>query len=414
MSLQPAFAPDIPRPIVCLCANTARYMATYRARLITMLIEEGWRVLVLSRRDRHVDTLARLGAEHVELDLESAGHHPTLEAKAYVAARREMIRLRPSVVLTFAAHANVFMSLAAQRLGIPTICTVLGPALDSSERGLREHIARLLNRKALKAASTVIFERASDHLGYVHADLVVPEHACTLRGAGIDLERYSPRPKPLPGAFRFLLVARPLSDPGVEAFVDAARIVNRCMSDVEFAIVGFLDDENTSADARARVTAWEHEGLITYQGGVNDMVPVHAQADCVVLPAREREGVPRALLEAAAMGRPVITSDVPGCRDAVMNSVTGLLVRPGDVQHLAERMIEMATLGAVKYKKMSVAARLFACAQFDETKVLEVYRAAVHAVTGGVDAGVPAPTEAHTSAAESSAQPRSSHDITMG
>jgi glycosyltransferase involved in cell wall biosynthesis len=174
-----------------------------------------------------------------------------------------------------------------------------------------------------------------------------------------------------------LLVARLLWDKGVGEFVEAARIVKARHPDVEFALAGFLDVDNPSAVPRSAVEEWEREGVIRFLGSFDDMVPVYAQADCVVLPSYYREGVPRSLLEAASMGKPVITTDSVGCRDTVEDGVTGWLVKPRDAKALAVQMFALLDMPARLQEATGKAAGQRARQIFDERIVVSAYKEAI-------------------------------------
>jgi glycosyltransferase involved in cell wall biosynthesis len=193
----------------------------------------------------------------------------------------------------------------------------------------------------------------------------------------VDVDRFRPRAKPQPGPFRFLLVARLLWDKGVGEYVEAARRVRSLHPEVEFAVAGFTGGDNPSMVPQSQLDAWVQEGVITFLGSFDDMVPVYAQADCIVLPSYYKEGVPRTLLEAQSMGKPAITTDWPGCRDAVRDRITGYLVEPRSASALAERMLALLALDSNSVQAMSRAARDFACSVFDERGVLTAYQDAI-------------------------------------
>jgi len=366
-----------PRPIACLSANTTWYVVNFRSRLIESLIDQGWRVVVLSPPDRHVERLAALGAEHVPLTLDNAGTNPLHELGTLWRIRDAMARIRPAVVLTFTPKINIYLSLVARTLGVPVIANISGLGRAFVSGGWIEKVSRALYGVALRWPSTVFFQNEDDRATFIEAELVDAARTHRLPGSGVDVDRFSPRPKPHAGPFQFLLVARLLWDKGVGEFVEAARIVKSKHPDVEFALAGFLDVDNPSAVPRSAVEQWEREGVIRFLGSFDDMVPVYAQADCVVLPSYYREGVPRSLLEAASMGKPVITTDSVGCRDTVEDGVTGLLVRPRDADHLAEMFGLMLARSDADAARMSLQARQRALRQFDEQFVLDAYADAI-------------------------------------
>jgi len=362
-----------PRPIACLSANTTWYVLNFRSRLIESLIDQGWRVVVLSPPDRHVERLAALGAEHVPLTLDNAGTNPLRELATLWRIRAAMSRIRPSVVLTFTPKINIYLSLVARTLGVPVIANISGLGRAFVSGGWIEKVSRALYGVALRWPSTVFFQNEEDRAIFIEAGLVDPARTHRLPGSGVDVDRFSPRPKPQAGPFQFLLVARLLWDKGVGEFVEAARIVKARHPDVEFALAGFLDVDSPSAVPRSAVEEWEREGVIRFLGSFDDMVPVYAQADCVVLPSYYREGVPRSLLEAASMGKPVITTDSVGCRDTVEDGVTGWLVKPRDAEDLALKIIALVDAPAEYLAALQLNARLFIQQSFDERIVISAY-----------------------------------------
>ena len=361
-----------PRAIVCLSANTTWYVVNFRSRLIESLIDQGWRVVVLSPPDRHVERLAALGAEHVPLTLDNAGTNPLRELGTLWRIRDAMARIRPSVVLTFTPKINIYLSLVARTLGVPVIANISGLGRAFVSGGWIEKVSRALYGVALRWPSTVFFQNEEDRAIFIEAGLVDAARTHRLPGSGVDVDRFSPRPKPQAGPFQFLLVARLLWDKGVGEFVQAARIVKARHPDVEFALAGFLDVDNPSAVPRSAVEEWEREGVIKFLGSFDDMVPVYAQADCVVLPSY-REGMPRTLLEAASMAKPTITSDAPGCREAVVNGVTGLIVKTRDGHSLAMAMLELLQMPQKQHDALCQAARERILDEFDEAIVIGAY-----------------------------------------
>ena len=369
-----------PRPVACLSANTTWYVVNFRSRLIASLIEQGWRVVVLSPTDRHVSRLIACGAEHVPLELDNAGTNPLRELHTLWSIRRALKQIAPSVVLTFTPKVNIYLSMAARSLHVPVIANISGLGRGFESRGWLQRVSQVLYRTALKWPSTVFFQNEEDRTHFIAAGLVRASRTQRLPGSGVDVQRFSPRAKPPGGPMRFLLVARLLWAKGVGEFVEAARIVKAQYPDVEFALAGFVDEGNDAAVPRATIEAWEQEGLLTFLGSFDDMVPVYAQADCVVLPSYYREGVPRSLLEAASMGKPIITTDSVGCRDTVAHGVTGWLVKPRDAQALAETMARVLHMPADQAAQVSRQARQRIVAEFDEQIVLDAYGEAINDV----------------------------------
>jgi glycosyltransferase involved in cell wall biosynthesis len=365
------------RRIVCLCANTTWYIVNFRSRLIETLQADGWQVMAYSPPDRHVDRLRALGVEHVPMRLDNCSTNPARELSTLIAVRRSLAAIRPDVVLTWTPKVNIYVSLAARTLRIPAIANISGLGRAFVTGGWLERLTRLLYRHALSWPEKVFFQNEEDRERFVQAALVDRSRTQRLPGSGVDVDRFAPRPRSRDAAFRFLLVARLLWDKGIGEFVAAAMIVRAAHPEVEFALVGFVDADNPASVPRTAIEQWERDGTVRYLGSFDDMVPVYAEADCVVLPSYYAEGVPRSLLEAASMGKLVITTDAAGCRDTVVDGATGLLVLPRDVDDLAAKMLHIFRMDEGIRSAMADAARMYATDNFDERLVLDAYRTAL-------------------------------------
>jgi glycosyltransferase involved in cell wall biosynthesis len=217
--------------------------------------------------------------------------------------------------------------------------------------------------------------------------LVVNAQTALLPGSGVDLQKFRPAPLPCLQSTRptqsadhrrfvFLLVARMLKDKGVEEYVQAARWLKARHPQVECALLGFVDGDNPTAISAAQMQAWVSEDVVSYWGTSTDVRVQLAQADCVVLPSY-REGTPRTLLEAGAMGRPLVATDVPGCREVVRHGINGLLCAPRDAQSLAEQMAAMLNMTDASLQKMGEASRQWVQTYFDQQIVIDRYRQAL-------------------------------------
>jgi len=227
----------------------------------------------------------------------------------------------------------------------------------------------------------VFFQNHHDRDLFVGQRLVQTSRTALLPGSGIDLADFKPEgsvvsEKP----FAFLLVARLLRDKGVIEFVEAARIVRQQRPDTVFRLLGFLDVDNRTAISRSEVDRWQQEGVVTYLGAASDVRPHLAAASVVVLPSY-REGMPRSLLEAAAMAKPLIATDVPGCTEIARAGVNAILCAPRDAAALAEAMIAMLELSPATRATMGANSRAIAEQEFDVRVVEDRYLAAINRAT---------------------------------
>ncbi len=211
---------------------------------------------------------------------------------------------------------------------------------------------------------------------FIKRNIVAPAKAFILDGEGVDTDFFIPDAKYISqknSKVKFLLVARMLWDKGVGIFVDAARKLKKQYPDVEFQLLGACDVDNPSAIPRDVIDKWHKEGIIDYLGVTKDVRKVVSQADCIVLPSYYREGVPRTLMEAASMGKPILTTDNVGCRNVVIEGQTGFLCQTKDVDSLAEAMIKIIHLTPEERVEMGQSGRNYMISRFDEKVIIADY-----------------------------------------
>lgn len=367
---------------VWVVANTTWYVFNFRSRLIRELLLRGYSVTVLSPADEYVDRVRALGTQHVHLELDNAGTNPFRDIPTLIRLTRLFREEKPNVLLTFTPKINIYGALAARLAEIPAIANISGLGTGFLRGGWLATLMKLLYRLALRHPATVFFQNQDDCSLFIKEGLVSKSVVKLLPGSGVDVDRFIPQSRAsTEGGFVFLMAARLLLDKGIGEYVEAARIVKRDFPSVEFRIVGFLDAKNPTAISAEQVAAWETERVIRYLDSTDEIVEHYASADCVVLPSY-REGTPRSLLEAASMEKPIITTDVPGCREVVDDGRTGFLCRVRDPVDLAEKMRRMVVLPEVSRFRMGQDGRDKMIRQFDERIVITKYLNAIEATVG--------------------------------
>jgi glycosyltransferase involved in cell wall biosynthesis len=348
------------RQSVVIAANTSWNLVNFRLNIIAALNERGFHVVALAPEDAFTGQLKRMGVEFRALDFRSSAISPVGDAGLFLRYLRLLRAIRPVAFLGFTIKPNIYGSLAARMLGIPSINNVSGLGTAFIKQGLITRIATNLYRQAFRRSATVFFQNDEDRAVFVAALIVDPKRTRLLPGSGVDLERFKPVPEPeglsTGRHFVFILVARLLWDKGAQEYADAARILKRQYPAARFQILGFLDVDNRTAVPRQTLDGWISEGLVEHLGAADDVRPYIAAADCVVLPSY-REGLPRSLLEASAMARPIVATDVPGVRDVVEDKLTGLLCTPRNAESLAEAMIAMIEMPSEARAAMGQAGR---------------------------------------------------------
>jgi glycosyltransferase involved in cell wall biosynthesis len=369
--------------LVLISINASWNIVNFRRGLIAALQARGYRVAVAAPEDEYTPHLLSLGVEYIPLPMDKQGISPARDLRLLLRYRQVLRQLHPDVFLGYTAKPNVYGALAGRLLSIPVINNIAGLGTAFIKRSWLTSVMTNLYRIALSRSSTVFFQNSEDMRLFIAHRMVRPAQARLLPGSGVDINLFQPQEcDAASGGVRFLLAGRLLWDKGVCEFIEAARAVRRVVPDARFQILGFADVENRTAVPRAALDQWVNEGLVEYLGHSDDVRPFIAAADCVVLPSY-REGLPRVLLEAAAMAKPLIATDVPGCQHVVEDGRNGFLCAARSSGSLAEAMLRMAALSSDERRAMGTAGRARVEAEFDERIVIERYLAAIRDATDG-------------------------------
>jgi len=362
---------------VLIALNTAWNLANFRSGLIRGLVNASYEVVAVAPPDRNVERVVALGCRYLPLPMDNQGKNPVKDLWLFLRFWCLFRRVRPSVYLGYTIKPNIYGSLAARILCIPTINNIAGLGAVFITDSWLSRLVRLLYRVALARSRQVFFQNEEDRQLFVSGGVVTDLVSDRLPGSGIDLKEFLPGPLPNRSPIRFLMIARMLWDKGVGEFVEAARLLKQSGLNAEFCLLGFLEVQNPTAVSRSQMETWVAEGVVRYLGVSDNVREEIAQADCVVLPSFYREGTPRSLLEAAAMARPIITTDSVGCRDVVDDGVNGFLCRPKDASDLAEKMHQMFTMSPRAREAMGLRGRKKVEAEFDEEFVIRKYLQAI-------------------------------------
>lgn len=328
---------------ILVIGGVPRSLINFRGPLLKALVAAGYEVLAASAPAPGgvVAELNALGVRFCPVPLARAGLNPFGDLKTLLTLRALIRREQPECVLAYTAKPVIYGNLAARRLpGTRVYSMITGLGYGFGAHNLRQRITgqlvQTLYRAALKNTPGVFFQNPDDRDEFLGRGLLVFDAPVTLiNGSGVDLDGYAPQP--LPQEPRFLLIARLLADKGIREYVAAARVLKKRYPQARFRIAGNIDENPFSISAE-ELTAWQADGVIEYLGMLHDVRPALAGTQVYVLPSYYREGQPRTVLEAMAMGRPIITTDAPGCRETVAEGENGFLVPIKDAKALAAAM----------------------------------------------------------------------------
>lgn len=361
-------------PRVLISANSAWFLSNFRSAIISAMVEHGLEVVAATNPNQVSEArLTALGCRFQPINIDSRGLSPTRDGRTLLAYRRLLKEERPHLLLGSTIKPNIYGGLAARQLGIPVINDISGLGTAFIRQTWVTSVVELLYRASLARSHTVFFQNVDDRALFLERGLVRPAQARLVPGSGVNLDDFHPLPLPeRPPGLTFLLIARLVADKGVNEFVHAARILKRERPEMRFLLLGFAGVENRTAISKATLDGWVEEGVVSYAGATTDVRPHIAAADCIVLPSY-REGTSRVLLEAAAMAKPIVATDVPGCRNVVAHEVTGFLCQARDTPSLEQALRRMMSLTPLERAAMGAAGREKMIREFDERIVVRTY-----------------------------------------
>lgn len=361
------------RPLALVSANSFWNIANFRAGLVASLAAAGYRILIVAPGADGAWAAER-GAEAIDISINRSGLNPIDDALLIFGYHKLIRRLRPDIFIGFTAKPNIYGSMAAAVGRLPALPNVSGLGTAFIKPGPLSALVGGLYRLAFRNCPIVFFQNPDDAELFVGRKIVRREQVRVLPGSGVDLSRFSPAP-PSQG-IRFLFIGRLLGDKGVREFVEAARLVRSDHPDWKFQLLGPLDEGNRSAIKQTELDQWLADGWVEHLGQADDVRPYITAATAVVLPSY-REGLPRSLLEAAAMARPLIATDVPGNRHIVRDGYNGLLCAARDPTELAKAMTKMGAMPIDERHAMGQAGRELVESEFGEARVIRAYLEAV-------------------------------------
>lgn len=359
-----------------IVAGFADSLISFRKPLIVALLNKGLTVHIaaprlLSNKDAMSELLA-LGVVAHDIPLQRAGMNPLADLRALLALWQLMRQIKPYYVLGYTIKPVIYGTLAAWLAGVPqrfALITGLGFAFmgDNKQRSRVRAVVQGLYRSALRRCDTIFFQNPDDELLFRQLNILTPDaNSCVVHGSGVDIAQFEVAPFIEPFAPRFLLIARLLGDKGIREYVQAAKKIKQRYAGVQFDLVGWVD-ANPNTVTQEELDQWIAEGTINYLGRLSDVRPAITDCSVYVLPSY-REGTPRTVLEAMAMGRPVITTDAPGCRETVVNEDNGFLVPIKDAAALASAMLRFIEQPEL-IEKMGQRARMMVEDKYDVHKV---------------------------------------------
>lgn len=350
-----------------ILVNHATTLCHFRTELVAALLKDGYEVVISSPYDPRLEPFREMGCELRDIPLSRHGTNPFREARLIASYKRLLKHVRPDAVLSFTVKPNIYGAIACRTYGIPILpnITGLGGALENG--GIIRAITIFLYRYAFRKTHAVFFQN-TENLRFFQEHRILRGRHVLLPGSGVNLTRFTPLPYPSEDTVRFLFVGRMSAAKGIREYLEAAKSLQSTHPHAEFHMCGSCED-----GYRPLLEQAKQAGVIHYHGEVSDVRPLLQTAHCVVLPSYH-EGMANALLEAAASARPVIASDIPGCRETFDDGLTGFACQPRSAASLTEAMERFIALPHEAKATMGLAGRRKVESAFDRQLVVEAYR----------------------------------------
>jgi len=356
---------------ILILGNSHLVVFGFRGELIERLIQEGHEVTIAFPNGPFGEgetTSKEYGCNFVEIDMNRRGKNPFQDAVLLKRYMKLMKEVKPDCVLAYTVKCDVYGGIAARRLKIPFIPNITGIGKGLAEGGITQKITIALYKLAVKKVKCVFFQNEADYRFFIDHKIKFPKGEL-LPGSGVNLEKFVTMPYPEGDAVIFTYIARVMKAKGIEQFLDAAHALRETYKEkVEFHICGYCEEDYKQVIKQA-----EENQIVVYHGLVNNIADFYRNSHCIVLPTFHPEGISNVLLEAAACGRPIITTNRFGCKETVDDGISGYLVKEKDSEDLIAKMKTFLELDAGQRVQMGLAGRTKVEKQFDRNIVVEAY-----------------------------------------
>ena len=358
---------------IVLVANTSWSIYNFRYGLIKELLNKKYKVIIIAPYDKFSDKLKKLGCKVYDIEINSKGTNPLEDMNTMINFYKLYKKINPDLIFHYTIKPNIYGTIAAKFCNIPSIAITTGLGYAFINDNLITKIVSFLYKFSFKFTKEVWFLNEDDKNIFLQRNLVDVKKTFVLPSEGIDTQKFKPiQIDKKDNIFRFLLIARMLWDKGVGEYVEAAKIIKQKYKNVEFLLLGAIGVDNPTVISKKTMEEWEKEGIVKYLGTTDDVKNEIAKVDCIVLPSY-REGTSRVLLESASMAKPIITTNVPGCKEVVDDGVNGYLCEVKNSKDLANKMEMMLNLSDDERIEMGRKGRQKIVNEFDEKIVINKY-----------------------------------------
>lgn len=353
---------------ILVLTNFGMGLYKFRKELIEDLLAKENEVFVSFPEDGYSKKLSKLGCIFVHSEVDRRGKNIVKDISQFIRYVNLINKIKPDLVLTYTVKPNVYGGFACQVKGVPYLANITGLGTALEDGGILRKVLLFLHKNALKRANKVFFQNETNLNYFLNEKIVVSEQAELLPGSGVNLKQFIFQEYPKESdPIKFVFIGRVMKNKGIEEYLEAARNIKVRYPNVQFEIVGFCEEAYEE-----KLAKYEEEGIITYKGKQQDVRPFIKGAHATILPSYH-EGLSNVLLESAAMGRPVLASNIPGCREAFDEGVTGMGFQPRNTSDLVETIVKFIETPHENKIKMGTEGRRKIESSFSRSLVVNKY-----------------------------------------
>lgn len=353
---------------VLLLANDESTIYNFRRELIVGLLQQGHDVMVaFPRGGDRTDEIASMGCHYIDLPMERKGTNLLKDMNVIKNIKNVLKIHSPDILLTFTIKPNLYGGYASSKLEIPQIANITGLGTAVENPGIMQKISLLLYKVFMKDTKCFFFQNEGNK-EFLQSKGIAKLNAKLIPGSGVNIERFKFLPYPSDDVIRFLYIGRVMKEKGIEHFLEAAKVIKNQYKNTEFHIIGPYEQ-----DYKGVLNDYQEKGYIVYHGPQNDVRDFHIISHCTIHPSYYPEGMSNVLLESAASGRPVITTNRSGCKEIVDDGVTGFLIRERDSQDLIKKISKFIEMDYQARRQMGLEGRRKVETQFNRQFVVNAY-----------------------------------------
>ena len=352
---------------VLILVNHDVVIYNFRRELVEKLLADGYQVIISSPYGERIDDLVEMGCKYIEAKIERHGTNPLNELKLLSYYKKLMRDVKPDVVLTYTIKPNIYGGLAAKKYGIPYIANITGLGTAVEKKSIMQQITIILYKLAFSNIQRVFFQNTENMKFFRDNNIVVNKHRL-VPGSGVNLDHFQVLDYPPEDTTEFVFISRIMKEKGIDQYIEAAEYIIKKYPNTKFHVCGFCEERYEET-----LKNLQNEGVLTYHGMVRDVREILKKTHCTIHPTYYPEGLSNVLLESAACGRPIITTDRSGCREVVDHGINGYMVKQNSAKDLISKVEEFIQLTYEDKKMMGLAGREKTEKEFDRQIVVEAY-----------------------------------------